>query len=187
MNFKKYFQIKVNRDSTGREVRYPVILSPIEKEISRKITIAFKQFVCGFDILRVQGRSYVCDVNGWSFVKNSRKYYDDASNVLIDFMLKNLRPLTHESSSKSLLDSVKTLESRDRRPSTSEPLLNLDKLREEKYDNGLNEGGLGISKSTSSISLTDEAEAGAKREELRSGNDICISNNILCQIFHIID
>ena len=108
MNFKKYFQIKVNRDSTGREVRYPVILSPIEKEISRKITIAFKQFVCGFDILRVQGRSYVCDVNGWSFVKNSRKYYDDASNVLIDFMLKNLRPLTHESSSKSLLDSVKT-------------------------------------------------------------------------------
>jgi len=129
--------------------------------------------VCGFDILRVQGRSYVCDVNGWSFVKNSRKYYDDASNVLVDFMLKNLRPLTHESSSKSLLDSVKTLENRDRRPSTSEPILNLDKLREEKYDNGLTDnGGLGtMSKSTSSISLTDEAEAGGKREELRSGKD----------------
>ena len=83
---------RVNRDSTGLEVRYPVILSPAEKEISRKITVAFRQFVCGFDILRVQGRSYVCDVNGWSFVKNSRKYYDDCSQVLTDYMLRMLRP-----------------------------------------------------------------------------------------------
>ena len=83
---------KVNRDSAGREVRYPVILSPVEKEISRKITIAFKQFVCGFDILRVGKKPYVCDVNGWSFVKNSRKYYDDASQVLVNYMLKTLRP-----------------------------------------------------------------------------------------------
>jgi len=39
---------KVNRDSTtGLEVRYPVILTPIEKEISRKIVTAFGQYVCG--------------------------------------------------------------------------------------------------------------------------------------------
>lgn len=57
-------------------MRFPVILSYREKEIARRIVLVFKQFVCGFDILRVQeDRSvvaYVCDVNGWSFVKNSR-------------------------------------------------------------------------------------------------------------------
>jgi inositol hexakisphosphate/diphosphoinositol-pentakisphosphate kinase len=86
---------KVNRDNAGLEVRYPVILSPQEKEISRKITLAFKQTVCGFDILRVHGKSYVCDVNGFSFVKNSRKYYDDCSQILLEIMLTKLRPEYH--------------------------------------------------------------------------------------------
>ena len=67
---------KVERNSDGKEVRFPVILTFREKEIARRIVLVFKQFVCGFDILRVQEGhsvvSYVCDVNGWSFVKNSR-------------------------------------------------------------------------------------------------------------------
>lgn len=83
---------KVHRDKDGLEVRYPVILSPTEKDISGRITIAFKQTVCGFDFLRVDGKSFVCDVNGWSFVKNSRKYYDDCSQILIELMCSSLRP-----------------------------------------------------------------------------------------------
>lgn len=87
---------KVHRDAAGLEVRYPVILSPIEKEISRKITLAFKQTVCGFDFLRIPGgKSYVCDVNGWSFVKKNRKYYDDCSRILSETMLLALRPTYH--------------------------------------------------------------------------------------------
>jgi hypothetical protein len=67
---------KVQRNADGKELRFPVILTRSEKEIARRIVVQFKQFVCGFDLLRVQEGhsvvSYCCDVNGFSFVKNSR-------------------------------------------------------------------------------------------------------------------
>jgi len=86
---------KVERNSEGKEVRYPVILSNKEKLIARKVCMAFNQTVCGFDLLRANGRSCVCDVNGFSFVKNSRKYYDDCSNILGNMILRELAPTLH--------------------------------------------------------------------------------------------
>ncbi|XP_048479273.1 inositol hexakisphosphate and diphosphoinositol-pentakisphosphate kinase [Plutella xylostella] len=86
---------KVERDSEGKEIRYPVILSNQEKLISRKVCLAFKQTVCGFDLLRANGKSFVCDVNGFSFVKNSNKYYDDCAKILGNMILRELAPTLH--------------------------------------------------------------------------------------------
>ncbi|XP_014497825.1 inositol hexakisphosphate and diphosphoinositol-pentakisphosphate kinase VIP2 isoform X4 [Vigna radiata var. radiata] len=82
----------VMRNPDGKEVRYPVLLTPAEKEMAREVCIAFRQAVCGFDLLRCEGRSYVCDVNGWSFVKNSHKYYDDTACVLRKMFLDAKAP-----------------------------------------------------------------------------------------------
>jgi inositol hexakisphosphate/diphosphoinositol-pentakisphosphate kinase len=86
---------KVERDTEGKEIRYPIILTNAEKLISRQVCLAFKQTVCGFDLLRANGRSYVCDVNGFSFVKNSMKYYDDCAKIVGNMVLRTLAPQLH--------------------------------------------------------------------------------------------
>jgi hypothetical protein len=66
----------VRRDRDNKELRLDTPLTPEEREIAHKVAIVFKQNICGFDIIRWKGKSYVIDVNGWSFVKGNIRYYD---------------------------------------------------------------------------------------------------------------
>ena len=82
----------VMRTKEGKEVRFPVNLTLKEKNICRKIVMIFDQQVCGFDIIRSKGKSYVCDVNGWSFVKGNKKYTYDCAFLMRRFIYERFFP-----------------------------------------------------------------------------------------------
>lgn len=103
---------RVQRDENGKEERFPVLLTPDEKEIARRVCLAFGQMVCGFDLLRAKGRSYVCDVNGWSFVKNSTKYFDDAALCLRAMILQAVAP-HHSTTQKATQEADETVDEAD--------------------------------------------------------------------------
>ncbi|VAH95595.1 unnamed protein product [Triticum turgidum subsp. durum] len=55
----------------SQEVRYPVLLTPMEKQMARDVCNAFRQMVCGFDLLR---------------------YYDDAACIMRKIFLDAKAP-----------------------------------------------------------------------------------------------
>jgi inositol hexakisphosphate/diphosphoinositol-pentakisphosphate kinase len=81
----------VKRNISRKRLGYVPNFSEEESAWPAKISLAFKQRFCQFDVLRSGEHSYVIDVNGWSFAEDDMDYRDKAAMVLKNLFLEEIR------------------------------------------------------------------------------------------------
>ena len=77
---------RVTRDERGKELRQVIQLTEEQKRVAEKVSLVFGQFVCGFDLLVTDESgaltSTVVDVNGWTYVKDNKEFFEDCARRL---------------------------------------------------------------------------------------------------------
>jgi inositol hexakisphosphate/diphosphoinositol-pentakisphosphate kinase len=105
------------------KLSFPVNLTLKEKLLCRKIVLIFGQLNCQIDIIRSRGVSYICDINGFSLLKNKKKYLNDFTFILRKKIYDRFFPFSSLATDQDILNNPINNEFHNFRPKESKKTL----------------------------------------------------------------